>query len=244
MGRMSLGEIRSLGVSQEDIDLARATQQAQRRSGAPVQSIAVICGLQAQRKNAGFKKNTPTDFNSRALRRGSKYDQAALLLDQQAMSEADPERAMMAREASKSAKNLSLSSQLEFDFFKGGNVTLAHQYQDAINHRLLHSGRTQAQIQRAKSVLWDIVRHLSWQSYECQKSAADLCEITQIKPPNMASTLQLLEEVGAIRRIKRGRTKIITVTPEGAYRGVLENSHADAVERYRLEVIEGGKSHE
>ena len=89
-------------------------------------------------------------------------------------------------------------------------------------------------------ILWIICRHLSWQSYECTKSAADLCEITHTKPPNMASALKLLEEVGAIRRVKRGRNKIITVTPEGAFRGNV-NNHAQAVERYRLDVIEGGK---
>ena len=57
----------------------------------------------------------------------------------------------------------------------------------------------------------------------------------------MADTLKLLEEVGAIKRVKRGRTKIITVTPEGAFRGNV-NNHAKAVERYKLDVIEGGKS--
>jgi len=31
------------------------------------------------------------------------------------------------------------------------------------------------------------------------------------------------------------------VTPEGAFRGNV-NSHAQAVERYKLDVIEGGKS--
>ena len=41
--------------------------------------------------------------------------------------------------------------------------------------------------------------------------------------------------------MKRGRNKIITVTPEGAFRGNI-NNHGQAVERYRLDVIEGGKS--
>ena len=56
----------------------------------------------------------------------------------------------------------------------------------------------------------------------------------------MADTLKLLEDVGAIRRVKRGRTKVITVTPEGAFRGNV-NEHGKTVERYRLDVIEGGR---
>ena len=56
----------------------------------------------------------------------------------------------------------------------------------------------------------------------------------------MADTLKLLEEIGAIQRVKRGRTKVITVTPEGAFRGNV-NEHGRTVERYRLDVIEGGR---
>ena len=57
----------------------------------------------------------------------------------------------------------------------------------------------------------------------------------------LESALDLLEQVGAIRRVKRGRVKIITVTPEGAFRGNVHN-HAQAVERYKLDVIDGGKT--
>ena len=60
---------------------------------------------------------------------------------------------------------------------------------------------------------------------------------------DMARALDLLEQVGAIHRVKRGRVKIITVTPEGAFRGNV-NNHAQAVERFKLDVIEGGKSSE
>lgn len=238
MSRMPIHELRKMGVSQEDIEMAQETQRAQRRNGSPVLSIGVLCGVQDRRS----KSTTPTNINTKALRKGGVYDQAALLLNQQALNERDPERAILARNAAAAAKELSQSHQLEFNFF-GGNVSLAYQYQDAINERLRSSGRTLSQQQRAKSVLWDIVRHLGWQNYECQKSAADLCEITQIKPPHMADTLKLLEEVGAIKRVKIGRTKKITVTPEGAYRGEIVN-HAQTVERYKLGVINGGKADE
>ena len=238
MPRATLHELRQSGVSQEDIELAKATQQAQRRNGVPVQSIAVLVGAAEPRQR--HNPNPPADLTDRALRRRGTYDQAALLLDQQALQESSPERAAMARELAQGAKELSASNQIEFDFFGGGNVSIAFQYQDAVTERLFEAAPTTTKAKEAGMILWIICRHLSWQSYECTKSAADLCEITHTKPPNMASALKLLEEVGAIRRVKRGRNKIITVTPEGAFRGNV-NNHAQAVERYRLDVIEGGK---
>ena len=237
MSRLSIHELRRMGVSQEDIDLARATQDAQRRTGAPVQSLGVIVGLVTPRARSA--PNPPVSLTERALRRRGSYDQAALLLDQKALEEKNPERALRARELAQGAKELGAAGQIEFDFF-GGNVSLAFQYQDAVSERLRNSGCSLAQQHQAKAVLWDIVRNLGWQSYECTKTAAELCEISQIKPPNMADTLKLLEDVGAIRRVKRGRTKVITVTPEGAFRGNV-NEHGKTVERYRLDVIEGGR---
>jgi predicted MarR family transcription regulator len=91
------------------------------------------------------------------------------------------------------------------------------------------------------SILWTICRHLGWQSYECTKTAADLCELTRTDRAQMARALDLLEQVGAIQRVKRGRVKIITVTPEGAFRGNV-NAHGQTVERYKLDVIDGGKA--
>ena len=238
MSRIPIHELRRMGVSDEDIELARATQEAQRRTGAPVQSIGAIVGVVEPRRR--HEASPPVSLTDRALRRRGTYDQAALLLDQQALQESSPERAAMARELAQGAKELSASNQIEFDFFGGGNVSIAFQYQDAVTERLFEAAPTTTKAKEAGMILWIICRHLSWQSYECTKSAADLCEITHTKPPNMASALKLLEEVGAIRRVKRGRNKIITVTPEGAFRGNV-NNHAQAVERYRLDVIEGGK---
>lgn len=238
MGRISLHELRRMGVSAEDIETAKVTQLAQRRTGSPVQSIGVIVGAVEQRPRTNL--NPPTDLTARAMRKRGTYDQAALLLDQQALQESSPERAEKAREAAKAAKELSAAQQVEFDFF-GGNVSIAFQYQDAVTERLRNSGQSLAKQHQALAVLWQITRYLGWQNYECTKTAADLCEISQIKPSHMADTLKLLEEVGAIQRVKRGRTKIITVTPEGAFRGNVHN-HAQAVERYKLDVIDGGKS--
>ena len=238
MPRATIHELRRSGVSQEDIELAKATQAAQRRNGAPVQSIAVLVGAAQPRQH--HSPNPPADLTDRALRRRGAYDQAALLADQQALQESSPERALKARQAATTLKELSASNQIEFDFF-GGNVSIAFQYQDAVTERLFEAAPTPTKAKEAGMILWSICRHLSWQSYECSKTAADLCEITHTGPAHMSRALNLLEEIGAIRRVKRGRNKIITVTPEGAFRGNV-NTHGQAVERYRLDVIEGGKN--
>jgi len=230
-----------MGVSREDIEAAQITQEAQRRTGAPVQSIGVIVG--AAKPRTRHNPNPPVSLTDRALRKRGTYDQAAMLLDQQALQESSPERAVIARQAAKLAKDLSAAQQLEFDFFGGGNVSIAFQYQDAVTERLFETAKTPAQAKEAMSILWTICRNLGWQSYECTKTAADLCEITRTKPPHMADALKLLEQVGAIHRVKRGRVKIITVTPEGAFRGNVHN-HAKTVEKFRLDVIEGGKTND
>ncbi len=239
MPKATIHELRRSGVSQEDIELAKATQAAQRRNGAPVQSIAVLVGAATPRQH--HNPNPLADLTDRALRRRGAYDQAALLADQQALQESSPERAVKARQAATALKELSASNQIEFDFFGGGNVSIAFQYQDAVTERLFEAAKTAGQAKEAMSILWIICRYLSWQSYECTKTAADLCDLTRTDKAQMARSLNLLEEIGAIRRVKRGRNKIITVTPEGAFRGNI-NTHGQAVERYRLDVIEGGKS--
>jgi hypothetical protein len=243
MARISVRDLLEMGVPQEDIDMARQTQEAQRRmEGAKVLPLSTILGVTEQRKKR-FNPNPPAAFNDRAIRKRGAYDQAALLLNQQALLESSPERATMARSAAKAAQNLSAARQLEFDFFGGGNVSIAFQYQDAVTERLRNSGQSLARQHQALAVLWQITRHLGWQSYECTKKAADLCDITGITPNNMTPILNLLEEVGAIKRVKRGRVKVITVTPEGAFRGNV-NNHAQTVERYKLDVIEGGRAAE
>lgn len=52
MTRISIGELRSLGVSEEDIALARTTQEAQRRTGSLVQSIGALVGLVRPRSSS------------------------------------------------------------------------------------------------------------------------------------------------------------------------------------------------
>ncbi len=239
MARISVLELKKIhGVSQDDIDLARATQKAQKKSGSVVLPLAVICGVQKRRRKTD-NVTDPGTLLERQKRNRGEYDQAALLLDRNALAEKTPERAMRAREAAGIAKELSASAQLEFDFFGGGNVSIAFQYQDAVTERLFDAAPTTTKAKEALSILWTICRHLGWQTYECSKTAAQLCEITRTQKQHMSNALKLLEDVGAIRRVKRGRVKVITVTPEGAFRGNI-NEHGKTVERYKLNVIDGG----
>ena len=240
MGRISIRDLKKIhGILQADIDLARETQKAQKQAGAPVLPIAVLVGIQTPRKKTETNVTEPGTLLDRQLRKRGAYDQAALVLDRQALAERSPERAMKARELAQGAKDLSAAVQLEFDFLGGGNVSIAFQYQDAVTERLFETAPTTTKAKEAGMILWTICRHLGWQSYECTKTASQLCEITRTNEAQMARVLKLLEEVGAIRRIKRGRVKVITVTPEGAFRGNI-NNHGKAVERYKLDVIEGG----
>jgi len=92
-----------MGVSQDDIETAKVTQFAQRRNGSPVQSIGVIVG--AVKPRGKHDLNPPVNLTDRALRKRGTYDQAALLLDQKALQENSPERAMKARKLAKGQRN-------------------------------------------------------------------------------------------------------------------------------------------
>jgi hypothetical protein len=177
------------------------------------------------------------DLTARQLRRRGGYGQAALLADQAALAETDPEKAERARFHAAGLAALGKSKQLEFEFFGGGNVSLGHQYIDAVQARLMATNATTAERNAALATLLLITRHLEWQGYACTKIAADLAEMQGMQKADMARTLELLERVGAIHRVKRGRTKVITVTPEGAFRGDLSR-HGEAVAKYSTEVVQ------
>ena len=226
-------ELRRRGYDPVDITLAKATQDAARRAGAPARSLGEILDGQPPRPRPGA---AVADLTARQLRRRGGYGQAALLLDQAALAETDPEKAERARFIAHQAKGLGREKQLEFDLYGGGNVSLSHQYLDAVQARLLQSGATPAERGIAFNVIAMIVRHLVFAGHDCTKTAAELCEITGINKDSMAAALALLERVGAIIRVKRGRTKVITVTPEGAFRGSIDD-HPAAVARYSAEVV-------
>ena len=232
---VTTAELRRRGYSDDDIRLAQMTQEANRRAGAPARTLAeVLAGQQARPRSSAPIE----DLTARQLRRRGTYGQAALLVDQAALGERDPARAAQARLLGHGLKAMAERPvQLEFDFFGGGNVSLGHQYIDAVQARLMATNATPAERDAALATLLLITRHLEWQGYACTKIAADLAEMRGVDKGDMARTLVLLERVGAIGRVKRGRTKIIAVTPEGAFRGKIDN-HGEAVERYKAEVIQ------
>ena len=230
---LSLKELRRRGYSDDDIHLARHQQEAAKRAGAPFRTLAeVLAGKPGKSRLGGVV----VDISPRQLRRRGAYGQAALLADQAALAEPDPEKAERARFHAAGLAALGRAKQLEFDFFGGGNVSLGHQYIDAVQARLMQANATPAERDAALATLLLITRHLEWQGYTCTKIAADLAEMRGVKPQNIKNTLALLESVGAISRVKRGRTKVIAVTPEGAFRGDL-GRHGDAVARYSAEVV-------
>jgi DNA-binding transcriptional ArsR family regulator len=229
----SLRQLRRRGLDDDAIALARLQQDAERRAGVTVRSIGEIAAGQPARPRASAAAE---DLTARQLRRRGRYGQAALLADQEALKEPDPERAEKARQASATLKELAeRPAQTEFDFFMG-NVSVGHAFHDAVRDRLIATGSTPAERGAAHLVLAEVIRWLGWQSYECTRTAAEIAQQTGLHPMAVSEALALLERVGAIARVKRGRTKVITVTPEGAYRGDISN-HADTVDRYRAEVL-------
>lgn len=232
MGR-TLRDLRRHGYSETDLALARHQQEANRRAGAPLRSLGEILAGQLPRPRPGA---APEDLSARQLRRRGRYGQAALLADQQALAETDELRAIQAREASLKLKELAGGPDcIEFNIFRG-NVMTSDQYHDAIRSRLMATNATLSERALALAVLMEIKRWMGWQVFTCTKTAAELGELLGIDKGNMARTLALLEQIGAIGRIKRGRIKVITVTPEGAFRGKID-SHPEVVECYKTEVM-------
>ncbi|WP_127903716.1 replication/maintenance protein RepL [Solirhodobacter olei] len=98
-------------------------------------------------------------------------------------------------------------------------VVISHAFQDTVLERLQASGVTKARRHQAIAVLWFIIRNLGWESYECQLTTHQLCDFTGVDQGEMTRALKLLEQVGAIHRLKGTRPKVITVSPEAAYFG-------------------------
>lgn len=231
----SIADLRRRGYSNELIRTAQLTREANIKAGAPLRTLAeVLAGQQARPRSTA----APEDLTARQLRRWGSYGQAAVLADQAALTEKDPDRAEKARLASDTLKSLARKPICdEFEFIKGGNMSLGHQYIDAVQSRLMATKTTPAERGLALGTLLLITRHLGWQDYTCTKTAADLAEMQGLDKSNMAKIIALLESVGAINRVKRGRIKTITVTPEGAFRGPIDR-HAETMNRYKAEVVQ------
>ena len=220
------------GHAPEDIAMARAVQDAQARMGMKPQSLTTIL---TGRPPANAPK-APEDLSARQLRKRGRYGQAALLADQEALAEDDPTRAQKAREASGILKQLATKpEQVEFNVWSGNAMT-GDEYHDAIRERLKEEKVSLAERGICIIVLTEIRRWLRWQSFECEKTAVEIGELLEIDKAVMSRILSRLEAVGAITRVKRGRTKVITLNPEGTYRGDV-NRHAEVMDRYKAEVV-------
>ena len=230
---LTLWKLRQRGYSAEDITLAKQQQEASRRAGGELRSLhEILSGRPARPRPT----SAPEDLTTRQLRRRGRYGQAALLADQEALNEKDLSRANMAREAAATLKDLAIRpTHLEYNIFRG-NVMTGDQYHDAIRNRLMATTATPSERATALAVLQEIKRWLAWQSAICTKSAADLSFLLGFNKVTVSDTLNLLEGIGAIARVKQGRTKVITVTPEGVFRGDL-NHHAEVMDRYKAEVV-------
>jgi hypothetical protein len=230
---VSAKELRRRGVPDQDIRTARIVQDAQRRTGSPVQTLGQI--IDGRHPFA----TEPVNLTERQLRKRGRYGQAALLTDQEALQERDSDRALKARHASAILKELAAKpQQLEFDFFKG-NWSVADEYHDTIRDRIHALPLSPARRAMAIMVMAEIVRWLPWQDAACSKTAAELSDLLKICQMDVSTALQVLEQVGAIRRLKRGRTKLIFVNPEGAYRGPIDQ-HPAAVDAYRKTLTDAG----
>lgn len=231
--RTSKVELRRRGFSEDDIRVAKITQDAQRRTSAPVHTLGQICTGQAP------PATEPAQLTERQLRKRGRIGTAAILLDQEALTEPDRVRQTRLRSLAHEAKELAkVPVQLEFDFFKG-NRMIADEFHDAVRDRLNMRPLSVSKRATAIMVLAEICRQLPWEDHVCPRTAADLAEILKMHRGELSESLTLLEEIGAIQRAKRGRTKVITVTPEGAYRGNV-NNHAAAVDAYAKTLADAG----
>lgn len=226
---ISIRELKRRGVPDDDIRTAHIVREAQLRTGSPVQTIGqIIAG-----KNP--LATEPASLTERQLRKRGRYGAAALLTDQEALIEKDVDRALKARHASAILKELANKPvHLEFDFFKG-NWAVADEYHDTIRDRIHALPLSASKRMTAIAVMAEIVRWLPWQEAACSKTAAEIADLLKLHVSDVSRAIQTLEQVNAIRRVIRGRTKLIYVNPEGAYRGRIDQ-HAAAVDSYRQTV--------
>lgn len=122
--------------------------------------------------------------------------------------------------------------QLEFDLWRGGSVNLGHEYWDEIQRRLIVAGISPVQQAIAQAVVAQMIRRLEFGKSRVNVTASELCTIMRMEAANISRTLRLLEDVGAIWREPRGRTKEIHINPEGAFRGG-PGQHQAAVHEFK-----------
>ena len=186
----------------------------------------------AEQKSLGDLVND-TKLTERQLKKHGYLGQAAILLRKAAISDPSIDVRKEARELANKAEELSNHVQLSFNLIGGKNAMIGHEYYDAVMAEL--KGKP---LWRNAFVLWmEIAHNIPWEDYVCSLNAAELGDKLEMSESQVSQGLKLLEQVGAIKRIKRGRTKAITITPEGVYRGQVTD-HQSVVKRYKAEVYD------
>ena len=115
-------------------------------------------------------------------------------------------------------------------------VRIFHDYHDKIRDKFKKLDITFDERMACVVVLSEICQSLKYESYDCGKYIDEISSILCIEISEARKIIEMLENVRAITVIKRGQTKVITVSPEGAYRGDL-NHHAEVMDRYKAEVV-------
>jgi hypothetical protein len=139
-----------------------------------------------------------------------RYEQAAFLASQEALTTDDPDRARTMRQMATQLRSLAgLPLGPDFLISESG-----HQYLNAVRERLLATNATGAQRSEARSALLEIINWLDWSTLECRQGAADLARLFGMSHGQVARAVRLLEAVGAIAWTPEGRGKVIRLTPE------------------------------
>jgi len=108
---------------------------------------------------------------------------------------------------------------------------------DLIVARLRATNASLAERTIALAVLQQVRRWLDFETLICTKSGTEIAREIGVQKENLPPVMARLEQVGAIRREKMGRYKIIALPPESILRRTaLENSEA-ASERFEPTLI-------
>ena len=235
---LSRKEMHRRGYKDDDIELASKVSSNEHRlgfapDGGPPRSVGQILGKHGTRR----RKTDPVDLTPRQLRKHGRLGAAALLADQEALTGSDAVRQLEIRMTANKLKELAEQPEKpEFDFFKG-NWSVAEEYHDTIRDRIHALPLTPAKRAMAIMVMAEIIRWLPWEGSACTKTAAEIQDLLKIRQADVSCAIKTLEQIGAVHRVTKGRTKLIYVNPEGAYRGNV-NKHVEAVDRYKAEVFD------
>lgn len=110
-------------------------------------------------------------------------------------------------------------------------------YLDLIVARLRATNTTIAERTIALAVLQQVRRWLDYETLICTKTGTEIAREIGVHLGNLPPVMALLEQVGAIRREKLGRDKIINLPPESILRHTPMASREPSSERFRPTLV-------